>query len=79
MNSTTITNGILKAVAILAGIFILGYFLYKVQAVIVYIAISAVIALIGSPIIHFLKKRLKFPNTIAVLATILLFIAIFSG
>ena len=79
MNSKNITNGILKAVAILAGIAILLYFLYQVQAIIVYIAISAVLALIGSPIIQFLKKRLKFPNTLAVLLTMLTFIAIFSG
>ena len=59
MNSKNITNGILKAVAILAGIAILLYFLYQVQAIIVYIAISAVLALIGSPIIQFLKKRLR--------------------
>lgn len=79
MNSNNISKGILKAVAILAGIALLLYFLYQVQAVLIYIAISAVIALIGSPIIQFLKRRLKFPNTLAVLVTMLVFIAIFSG
>jgi predicted PurR-regulated permease PerM len=79
MNSNTISKGIIKAIAILAGIFILCYFLYKIQAILIYIAIAAVIALIGSPIIKFLKQRLKFPNTLAVIATMLLFIGIFSG
>jgi len=79
MTSNNITNGILKAIAIIIGVFILLYFLYEVQSVIIYIAISAVIALIGSPIIKFLKSKLKFPNTIAVVATMLLFVSILSG
>ena len=79
MTSNNITNGILKAIAIIIGVFILLYFLYEVQSIIIYIAISAVIALIGSPIINFLKRKLKFPNTIAVVATMLLFVSILSG
>ena len=79
MNSTTITNGILKAIAIIVGVYLLLFFLYKVQAIIVYIAIAAVISLIGSPIIQFLKFKLKFPNTVAVITTMLLFLGIFSG
>ena len=79
MNSTTITNGILKAIAILASIFVIGLFLYKVQSVIIYIAIAAVISLIGSPIIRFLKQKLRFPNTLAVITTMLLFLGILSG
>jgi predicted PurR-regulated permease PerM len=76
MKSNTITTGILKAIAIIAGVLLLVYFLYKVQSVLIYIAISAVISLIGSPIIRFLKTRLKFPNTLAVFTTMLFFIAI---
>ncbi len=79
MNSNTITNGILKAIAILIGIMLLLYFLYRVQSILVYIAISSVIALIASPIILFLKQKLKFPNTLAVIFTMLFFIGIFLG
>jgi len=79
MTSNTITNGILKAIAIILGVFLLLYFLYEIQSIIIYIAISAVIALIGSPIIKFLKRRLKFPNTLAVVTTMLLFVSILSG
>ncbi|UMB60668.1 AI-2E family transporter [Lutibacter sp. A80] len=79
MTSNTITNGILKAIAILVGITLLLYFLYKVQSILVYIAISAVIALIASPIISFLKQKLKFPNTLAVIFTMIFFIGIFTG
>lgn len=79
MNSTTITNGILKAIAIIVGVLLLLYFLYEIQSILVYIAIAAVISLMGSPIIKFLKQKLKFPNTLAVISTMLLFLGIFSG
>lgn len=79
MNSKIIANGILRAVAILAGIVILGMFLYEIQSVIAYILISVVISLIGRPIIFFLKKRLKFNTTLAVVTTMALMIIFLGG
>ena len=79
MTSNTITNGILKATAIIIGVLILLYFLYSVQSIIIYLAIAVVISLIGSPIIRFLKNKLKFPNTLAVITTMFLFLGILSG
>ncbi|MCF6182364.1 AI-2E family transporter [Lutibacter sp.] len=79
MTSNTITQGILKAIAIIIGVLLFLFFLYKVQIIIVYIAISAVLSLIARPIIQFLKHRLKFPNTLSVITTMLLFIAILIG
>ena len=69
MNSKEISNGILKALAIILGVALLGYFLYAIQSVIVYIIIAAVISLIARPLILFLRKRLKFPNTLSVITT----------
>ena len=79
MKPNTVTKGILKAIAIIVGVLLLVYFLYKVQAIIVYLVISVVISLIGRPIIRFLKHKLKFPNTVAVISTMLLFLGILSG
>jgi len=79
MNLNTISNGILKAVAIIFGVALLVYFLYEIQSVIGYIAISAVISLIGRPIVLFLERRLKFKNTIAVIVTIVLLLGLFIG
>ena len=79
MTSNTITNGILKAIAIILGVLILLYFLFSIQSIIVYIAIAAVISLIGSPFINFLKQKLKFPNTLAVITTMLIFLGILSS
>lgn len=79
MTSKTITSGILRAVAILAGIVIVLYFLYQIQSVLAYLCIAAVIALIGKPIVIFLKRRLKMPNTIAVIVTMVLMVGLLSG
>ncbi|WP_435412545.1 AI-2E family transporter [Psychroserpens mesophilus] len=79
MNSKIIANGILRAFAVLIGISLILLFLYKIQSVIVYIAIAAVISLIGRPIILFLRHKLKFNNTLAVIVTMVFFIALFLG
>jgi predicted PurR-regulated permease PerM len=79
MDSKTIAIGILRALGIIIGVFLILYFLYKIQAVIVYIAIAAVISLIGRPIILFLRRKLKFNNTLAVIVTMVLFIGLLAG
>lgn len=79
MKSNTISNGILKALAIILGIILVLYFLYKIQAIIVYIAIAGVISLIGRPIVLFLRRKLKFRNTIAVIVTMLILIGLLVG
>ena len=79
MNSNTIAKGILKALAVIVSIFLLLYFLYKIQSVLIYIAIAAVLSLIGRPIVRFLKAKLKFKNTLAVVVTMLALIGLFVG
>ncbi|SDB34674.1 Predicted PurR-regulated permease PerM [Flavobacteriaceae bacterium MAR_2010_188] len=79
MNSKIIANGILRAVAILLGLFILIYVILELSSVIVYISIAAVLSLIGRPIILFLRRRLKFNKLLAVILTILLMLAVFVG
>ncbi len=79
MNSKSISNGILRAVGIMLGIALVLYFLYQIQSVIGYIAIAAVISLIGRPIVLFLEHRLKFKNTIAVIVTMIILLSVFFG
>lgn len=79
MNSKIISTGILRALAIILGISLLCYFLYMVQSVLVYIAIAAVISLIARPLIIFLRRKLKFPNTLAVITSMVVFIALLLG
>lgn len=79
MNSKTLSEGILRAVGIIVSIVLLCLLLYKVRSVIAYITIAAVLALIGRPVIEFLKKRLKFPNTLAVITTMVLLLGLLAG
>jgi predicted PurR-regulated permease PerM len=79
MNSKTIANGILRAIGIILGILLFGYFLYMIQSVIVYIIIAGILSLIARPIILLLRKKLKFPNTIAVIFTMILMLSFLAG
>ncbi|WP_430908647.1 AI-2E family transporter [Maribacter sp. 2-571] len=79
MKAKTIANGILRAVGILVGIALVGYFLYKIQSVLAYLSIAAVIALIGRPMVLFLRRKLKFPNTLAVILTMLIMVGVLVG
>jgi predicted PurR-regulated permease PerM len=79
MNSKIIANGILRAFGILLAIVLVLFFLYKIQSVIVYIAIAAVISLIGRPIVLFLRQKLKFNNTVAVVTTMVLLVGLLIG
>lgn len=79
MTSKTIANGLLRAVGIISGILLVLYFLYVIRSVLAYLAIAAVIALIGRPIVFFLKQRLRLPNVIAVVLTMLIMIGAIGG
>jgi len=79
MTSNDISKGIVRAVAILVGVSLLLWFLFLIRSVLVYIAISAVIALICRPIVGFLKNKLKFGNLLAVIFSMLLVFGIFFG
>ncbi len=79
MNSKTIAYGILRAIAIISGVLGLLWFLYKIQSILIYIAFAAVISLMGRPLVLFLKKKLKFKNTLAVVVTLIITLATFSS
>ena len=79
MNSKTLANGILRALGIVLATILVLFFIFKIQSVIVYIAVAAVISLIGRPIILFLRKRLKLSNTLAVVVTMVLLLSLLVG
>ncbi|MEO8515937.1 MAG: AI-2E family transporter [Flavobacterium sp.] len=74
MTSKVLASGILRAIGIIVAIALLLFLLYKVQTVIIYLVISLILTLIGDPIAGFLKRRLKFKNTLAVSVTVFIFI-----
>lgn len=77
--SKEISKGILGAIGVLALIFITLLFLYKIQTVLIYIIISIILCLIANPIVEFLRRRLKFSNTLAVITTLLFFLLFMVG
>lgn len=79
MSSKTISNGILRAVGSIFGICVLFYFLYEIRSILLYIAIAAVIALIGRPMVYFFQKTLHIPNRLAVTLTLLVIFGFLSG
>lgn len=79
ITSKIIANGILRAIAVLVLTFIVLYFLYQIQTVILYIVISLILCLIANPITVFMKDKLKFGNTLATIVTLLFFIGLLVG
>ena len=79
MTSKELSLGIVRAVGIIAAISLLLFFLYKITTVIVYCIVSVVFTLLLYPFVLFLRRKLKFRNTIAVVTTLILVILLISG
>jgi len=79
MTSKIIANGILRAIGVLAAVFIGLYFLWQIQSVLIYLLVAMILTLIGNPMMSFFKRRLKFNNIFAVIATLLIFISVIAG
>lgn len=79
MTAKTISKGILRAIGVIVGIVLLLYFLYTIKSVLAYLAIAAVVALIGRPLVRFFRLKLKLPNILAVIITMLLMVGVLAG
>lgn len=79
MKAQEFASGILRATGIMIGIILLLYFLWEIQSVIVYVLVAGVIALIGRPIVIFLRNKLRIPNHLAVITVLILVLSIFVG
>ena len=79
MTSKTIASGILKAVAVLILAGLLLYFLYQIKNILIYLLVSIILTLVGSPVLDFLKKKLKFKHTIAAITVMTIYFLIILG
>lgn len=79
VTSKTIGNGILRALIITAGALLLLYILYLIQSVILFLFIALIVSMIGSPIVRFLERKLKFNHIVAVIVTLVFFILLLAG
>ena len=79
MTSKIISDGILKAIAILVGVALVLFFLYEIQSVLAYLTIAVIASLLGRPIVLLLRIKLRFNNTLAVIVTMILLIGVIVG
>jgi predicted PurR-regulated permease PerM len=79
MTSKEISLGIVKAVGILVASGIALFFLYKISTIIIYCLLAIVISLLLNPLVLFLKRKLKFKNTLAVITSLLVAFLLISG
>ena len=67
MTSNTIANGIIKSVLTLAALVLLGFVLFKLSSVLVYLIVSLLFVMLIQPVITFLQVKLKFKKTLAII------------
>nr|WP_294777211.1 AI-2E family transporter [uncultured Flavobacterium sp.] len=79
VTSKTIALGIVKGVGIIVLSALALYFLYQIQAVLIYIVVALILTLIGNPILDFFKRKLKFNHTAATVATLTIFMLLIFG
>lgn len=71
-----IALGILKALAVVAGIVFLLWIIFKIKSLILFIGMALVISLIGNPLVRFFKNRLRFRNTLAAFSALLIILGV---
>ena len=69
MISKVITYGILNALKKIIIFSLILYFFYLIRPILVYLSISLIITIILTPLILFLKTRLKFNNSLAAITS----------
>lgn len=79
MNSRIIANGILRALGIITGIVAILYLFNKISSLLIYVVIAMILSLIARPFIRFLRFKLKLPNVLAVVITMVVFMATILG
>ncbi len=79
INSKMIANGIIRAVVTIVILSLFLFFIYKIQIVLVYLITALVLTLISNPLVEFLRKRLRFSNSLAVLFTMTIIVLILIG
>jgi predicted PurR-regulated permease PerM len=79
ITSKIIANGIVRAVAILILAALVLYFLYQIQNILIYLLVSLILTLIGSPILKFLKEKLKFKHTLATITVLSIYFLMIFG
>lgn len=79
MDSKSLSNGIIRALLIVTGTFVFLWFLFTIKSVILYLCIAAVLSLVARPFVRLLRDKIKIPNAISVVITMVFFVMIVIG
>ena len=79
MEANTVAKGILIATYRLLMLSLGVFLFYKLQELIIHLAIAAVLALLGRPIVIFLERKLKFSALWSATTTLIIFITLMIG
>jgi len=79
MEANTVAKGILIATYKLLMVSLGVFLFYKLQELIIHLAIAAVLALLGRPIVIFLERKLKLSALWAATTTLIIFITLIIG
>ena len=79
MKPSQLAQGIVQAILYLVLIALSLYTLFLLKSLVVYLAIAAVVSLVGRPITSFLKNKLKFKAGLAVVCTMTLLLILIFG
>ena len=79
MKPSQLAQGIVQAFLYLVVIALALYTLFLLKSLVIYLAIAAVVSLLGRPITSFLKNRLKFTAGLAVVSTMTLLLILIFG
>ena len=79
MKPSQLAQGIVQAILYLVMIALALYTLFLLKSLVIYLAIAAVVSLLGRPITSFLKNRLKFKAGLAVVSTMTLLLILIFG
>ena len=79
VTSKIIAKGILKAAGVIVLVYLLFMLLLIIQPVFIYLIVSLILTLIGVPLMKFLRRRLKFNNIFATIATMFVFVLVIFG
>ncbi len=79
MNANTLTRGIVQAFLVIIGIIALFELLLMAKSLLGYVFLAIVVSLIGQPVKWFLMNKLRFKNTFATVATLVLLLLLLFG
>ncbi len=79
MRSYTIAVGIIKAILFFIGLALVLFVLFRIRILIIYMVAAFVLALLGRPLVRFLKRKLHITKNYGAIITLILIFGLMVG